>query len=489
MGRAVAVATACVQAPIEGVRDAVRKRIGDERFAVWFGEASWSFASGSTTEVVIRVGAGITHQWLERTFRFDIEAAVRSVCGNDARVTWESVAEVPPAIETPSSRPLIGSPPRPRETVGLVVSPGIQLSIVDSGPDAPPPSSIPSRRSARGRGEYIVGACNRMAWAAVEIAASRPGEMSPLVIHGPGGVGKSHLLEEACRRARKLHPGMQAVLLSAEQFTTSFLQALHGRGLPGFRRSIRSADILAIDDLQFFVGKRATIQELQQTIDALCRQGKQIIVACDKDLDALGDLGSDLLGRLRGGMTARLLPPDYDVRRGIVTALGQSRGLEIPDDVVHHVATSMTRHARELAGAVNRLEATSHMLGLPITLDLAEEALADLVRSSSRCLRLPDIERAVCGAFGIEEGGLQSSRRSRAVSHPRMLAMYLARKHTRAALSEIGGYFGRRSHSTVVTAHKSVASWLTAKTPIVLGGVAWDVGEAIRHVEDILRAT
>jgi chromosomal replication initiator protein len=328
-----------------------------------------------------------------------------------------------------------------------------------------------------------------MAHAAVEIAASRPGEMSPLVIYGPSGVGKTHLLQAACHRGRQLHPGMHTVLVSAEQFTTSFIQALRGGGLPGFHRSIRSADMLAIDDVEFFVGKRATIQELQQTIDALQRQGKQILIGCDRDLDTLGELGSDLLSRLRGGMSARLLPPDYDVRRGIVSGLAQVRGLELPDDVVHHVAANMTRHARELAGAVNRLEATSHMLGMPITLSLAEEALSDLVRSSSRSLRLADIERAVCSVFGLENGTLQSSRRSRAVSHPRMLAMYLSRKHTRAALVEIGSGFGGRSHSTVVAAQKTVTSWLAAKTPIVLGGAAWDVAEAIRRVEDALRAS
>jgi chromosomal replication initiator protein len=285
-----------------------------------------------------------------------------------------------------------------------------------------------------------------------------------------------------------MHPRIEAVSLSAEQFTTAFLQALHGGGLPGFRRTCRSAELLVIDDLQFFVGKRATIQELQQTVDALCRQGRQVVLGCDRELDALPGLGSDLLTRLRGGMTARLLPPDYDVRRGIVAAACRARGLEVPDEVVHYVATHMTRHARELFGAVNRLEATGHMLGVPVTLDLAREALADLVRSSGRSMRLADIERAVCTAFGIEPGGLQSNRRARAVSHPRMLAMFLARKHTRAALAEIGGYFGRRSHSTVVAAQKTVAGWLAAGTPIVLAEASWDVEEAIRRVEDILRA-
>mgnify|MGYP003344071580 FL=1 len=145
-------------------------------------------------------------------------------------------------------------------------------------------------------------------------------------------------------------------------------------------------------------------------------------------------------------------------------------------------------HARELTGAMNRLEATSHMLGVPITLAMAEDALADLVRSSARSVRLADIERAVCSAFGIEPGSLQSAQRARKVNHPRMLAMFLARKHTPAALTEIGSYFGRRSHSTVISAQKTVNDWVSKGERIVLADSTWDADEAIRRVEEFIRA-
>jgi chromosomal replication initiator protein len=345
-----------------------------------------------------------------------------------------------------------------------------------------------ARRPQAALDAFVVGPSNRMAFAAVELGAARPGEMSPLVLHGPTGVGKSHLLEGVCRRFRERHAGATTLLLSAEQFTTSFLQSLHGSGLPGFRRACRQADLLAIDDLQFFVGKRATLMELQQTVDSLHRQGRQLVFASDRDLSALDGLGAELVTRLRGGMTARIEPPDYDVRRGIVAAVASQRGFVLPEDVIHYVATHMTRHARELMGAINRLEATSHMLGLPVSLGMAEEALTDLVRSSGRSVRLADIERAVCSAFGLEAGSLQSARRARTVNHPRMLAMYLARRHTSSALAEIGSYFGRRSHSTVISAQKTVDGWVTQRSRIVLADATWDVEEAIRRVEDVLRA-
>ncbi|MCE9631331.1 MAG: hypothetical protein K8S94_11545 [Planctomycetia bacterium] len=494
------------EAIAERVLRAFRSRIGDDRFAVWFGDAvrlavEAHGGSGPGPRVIVTVGSGFTYDWLCRTFSAEMAAAARDACGPSAEVGWEPAAA--DAVAVPPSPPAEpAAPPRRRPSVGRRGGRSA-AATTPSGARGPQPLSrgltvvaqqakgiaSPGRRPGLRLADFVVGPSNRMACGAVEMAVARPGEISPLVIHGPSGVGKTHLLEGACERAREVHPGVNAVCLSAEQFTTAFLHALHGGGgLPGFRRTCRTADLLVIDDLQFFVGKKATILELQHTLDFLQRQGRQVILGCDRELDALPDLGPDLLTRLRGGMTARILPPDFDVRRGIVAAVCAKRGLAAPDDVVQYVATHMTRHARELFGAVNRLEATSQMLGLPIAQDMAVEALSDLVRSSARSVRLADIERAVCKAFGIDSGSLQSARRARTTSHPRMLAMFLARKHTHAALVEIGSFFGRRSHSTVIAAQKAVGEWVAKRSQIVLADAAWDVEEAIRRVEDVLRA-
>ncbi|MDA1039347.1 MAG: DnaA/Hda family protein [Planctomycetota bacterium] len=469
-----------------GIQEQLRRRIGDDRYAVWFGEAAQISVAlpGDSTELAIvsvAVGSGFSHDWLRKTFRADVEAAVDAVCGPQARVEWRE------GNETIVHGEPVASPRHPPHRRRQNPSP------VVSGPTAPTerrhmsPAVPVGRRPVAGLDSFVVGPSNRMAFAAVELAVTRPGEMSPLFLYGPSGVGKTHLLEAFCGQIREQQPGGTTVFLSAEQFTTAFLQSLHGSGLPGFRRSCRQADLLVIDELQFFVGKRATIEEFQQTIDALLRNGRQMVFAADRDLDALGGLGPDLLVRLKGGMQARILPPDENLRRGILAGLAARRGLQIPEAVVDYVAANITRHARELVGAVNRLEAASHMLGLPISLGMAEEALVDLVRSSRRGVRLADIERAVCTAFGIEPGSLQTARRSRHVNQPRMLAMFLARKHTSSALTEIGGYFGRRSHSTVITAQKTVATWLSRRESVQLADAAWDAEEAIRRVEDLLR--
>ncbi len=489
------------------VEDALQERLGAERYAVWFGDAvtidvvidAESVGTAAAGDcIVMSVGNAFSQEWLKRTFHADVEAAVQMACGEPRSVVWRTsptpqTPEVPAAAATPSKgmlRPVAAARSPDAVTVrrGRAMAPAVSRGHTADAAVRENRGCVAARRPAASLAAFVAGPSNRMAFAAVEIAASRPGEMSPLVIHGPSGVGKSHLLEGICGRFRELHPGATTLLLSAEQFTTSFLQALHGSGLPGFRRGCRNADLLVIDDLQFFAGKKATLMEVQQTVDTLHRQGRQMVFASDRDLTALDGLGPDLLTRLRGGMIARIESPDYDVRRGIVAGVAATRGLSLPDEVIHYVATHMTRHARELIGALNRLEATSHMLGLPITPGMAEEALADLVRSSARSVRLADIERAVCSAFGIEAGSLQSSRRARTVNHPRMLAMFLARRHTTSALTEIGSYFGRRSHSTVISAQKTVVEWVAQRSRIVLADTTWDVEEAIRRVEEALRA-
>lgn len=475
---------------------ALQQRLGGERFAVWFGECLTIDARspqvvGGRWAIRLFHDPVFTGDWLQKTFGRDVRDVAEKVCGGAVEIDWQPLpaGAVQPVVadsET-AQQPQRGGQRRsgPDKAARRSRNAGVSSS---GGRQPSQQKPVRPMKPAARLDDFVVGASNRMAYAAAELATSRLGEISPVLLYGPTSVGKSHLLAAICSQAREQRPELTTLVLSAEQFTTNFLQALRGTGLPGFRRSCRSVDLLAIDDLHFFIGKRATLLELQSTVDTLHRAGKQIIFASDRDVEGLAGLGSELTGRLRGGITAAILPPDHDVRRGIVAGLAARRRLNLPNEVISYLADHLTRHARELIGGVNRLEAASHMLGVPVTLELARESLADLVRSSSRSLRLADVEKAVCKAFGLGTDDLQNSRRSRAVNHPRMLAMYLARKHTGAALTEIGRYFGRRSHSTVIAAEKAVRKWMATQADVVLADATWDVEQAIRHVEDVLRA-
>ena len=243
-----------------------------------------------------------------------------------------------------------------------------------------------------------------------------------------------------------------------------------------------------IDDLQFLCGKRHTQIEMLYTIDTLLRAGRQIVFAADRAPKDLSELGPELCSRLQGGMVCPLGSPDYETRLGIVQQMARRFEMDVPENVEQLIASRLTNHARELSGALCRLRATSEAMASPIDLAMAQEALGEMIRHSSRAVRLPDIEKAVCEAFGLDPSSLQSDRKSKRVSYPRMLAMWLARKYTRAALTEIGHYFGRRSHSTVISAQKRVDGWLATGSPVELADNTWTVDDAIRQVERCLLA-
>ncbi|MDP7304289.1 MAG: DnaA/Hda family protein, partial [Pirellulaceae bacterium] len=287
---------------------------------------------------------------------------------------------------------------------------------------------------------------------------------------------------------RREYRSCRALYLSSEQFTSYFLEALHGGGLPGFRRKTRDVDLLLVDDVQFFAGKRATIVELQNTMDALVRSGRQLVLAGDRAPNALTELGPEFNARVSGGLVCSLDVADYATRLGITSQLAARMGLPMPAEVREYIATEVSGDGRQIAGSLNRLWATSEALKQPITLDLATTALQDMLQACDQLVQLADIEKAVCSAFGVTPQLLRDDRKSKAVSHPRMLAMWLARKYTRAASSEISNFFGRRSHSTVISAEKKVNGWVANGATVQMGPGSYRATDAIRRAELQLRS-
>jgi chromosomal replication initiator protein len=258
--------------------------------------------------------------------------------------------------------------------------------------------------------------------------------------------------------------------------------------LPNFRRRYRGLDLLIIEDVQFFVGKQATISELLHTVDSLARDGRQVALSADRPPTQLTQLGPELSNRLCGGLVVNMQPPELETRCQILQHAAQLRSINVPEDVLRLIATRLEDDVRKLHGALHRLAATSTALQQPITTSLARQALEEVFRSSTRHVQLGDIERVVCNTFGVEPKVLRSTSRTRSVSHPRMLAMWLARKYTRAGLAEIGEFFGRRSHSTVVSAEKKVNCWRSQGQVVRMLDGDCVAEEAIRQIEARLHA-
>jgi chromosomal replication initiator protein len=242
-----------------------------------------------------------------------------------------------------------------------------------------------------------------------------------------------------------------------------------------------------IDDVQFFAGKQRTLEELLHTFDALAADGKQLVLACDRGLADLRMLGPELVSRLSGGLICEIESPEFVTRREILRRLAREMDVALDDAILSLVATQISGGARELRGAVHRLQTMSLAFDKPVTREMAEQALADMARQSTRSVRLVDVQKAVCEVFGVEASQLKSDRKGRSLSEPRMLAMWLARKYTRAPWSEIGEFFGRKSHSTVISAHKRVERLINSQGEIGLNDHACRVEDAIRKIETKLR--
>ena len=334
---------------------------------------------------------------------------------------------------------------------------------------------------------FWFGPENQLLETAIRENARGTGHFSPLLIYGPTGSGKTHLLEAICRRFRAAHSQRRCVCLTAEEFLNEFVSCLKKSGLPMFRRKFRDLDLLAIDDVHFLAGKTATVNELNVTLGQLIREGKQVILTTDRQPMELSQLSQELTARLHGGLNCPLRYPGIEGRRRILETICEQRGWSFAPDVLELIALGIEQDCRRLAGALNRLRAAELASGLVATRESAGRDLCDLMSVGDAVTTLPRIEKLVCEACGIPPAQLRSDSRTKRISSARMLAMWLSRRHTSNALSEIGDYFGGRSHSTVVAAEKRVEQWLEAGGKIELEGGVVPVSDALQLLARRLR--
>ena len=475
---------------LSALRDHLRDRLGAERFDLWLGPPAEMELNAGVLHVHCASRAEV--QWIRRKLLTELSARCSEFLGANVEVSLHVKRAPAPtaaqlkatACEPAQVQPLLTDAPRNRR-------PACQSDVNGACHATASPSALPPRPPRKDRwtfGTFVAGAGNRLALHTAAETAAHPGRYSPLLLFGPAGTGKTHLLEAIAHDARRrgaVRGG--ALFATAEQFTAQFLDALERRMLPSFRDKFRSLGMLLVDDVQFFAGKRATLEELLHTIDSLARRDAQVVLASDRAPAELQSVSSELTARLGAGLAVQLDPPDYSTRLGVVRGIAQRLELNIDDNVLQLVAQQVVGSARLLGGAINRLVAASMARSTAITLELATEALADFTRQHAPQVRLADIQRAVCEVFGVEPKRLKSDSRARAVADPRTLAMWLARKYTRAALSEIGDYFGRRSHSTVVAAQKRFDQLIRREATLTVDDAPCGVEEVLRRVENVLR--
>jgi chromosomal replication initiator protein len=439
------------------LRTAVAERLGEARFGLWFGEGVRLGIDGDELEV--GVPNAFFREWIQGHFAGNLVDAAAEVTGRALRLAFRVDDEAEPSVGHVVDLP---SPGERRSTVTVPIAPATKPAPSPSPSPSPPPERPRNaNRPPRRLDDFVAGSCNRLAHAASqEMVQSAGSAFNPLLIHGGVGLGKTHLLEAIGNALRARHPGLKVIQTTAETFTNSFLDAMRTGTLNAFRARFRGAEVLIVDDVHFLAAKRATQDEFLHTFNALIAAGVPIIMAADQHPRKIARLTDELATRFLGGMVVKLDAPDVATRRAILKAKALARGVDVPDAVLGYVAEHLRASVRELEGALHSLIAHALLTGKRLDLALAKTALRDTIRHTAQAVALRDVERSVCQLFEIDAEALKSDSRARVCTYPRMLAMYLARKHTGAAYSEIGRYFGGRNHSTVISAEKKVLSWL-----------------------------
>jgi chromosomal replication initiator protein len=305
--------------------------------------------------------------------------------------------------------------------------------------------------------QFVVGTSNRLAHAACRAVCTHPGSVyNPLFIHGPSGLGKTHLLQATSAELLACHPTMRVAYISCELFINDFVRAIESGQLPEFRERARQADALIIDDIQFLANRESSQEELFHTFNTLHQAGRQIILSADSAPAKIPTLEDRLVTRFNWGLVTEIGPPNREMRQAILHKKARLRGYELPDEILDFIAAHIESNVRTLEGALTRLISETQIAGRPLNLDTTRAVLDHLQGHPTRRLQVNEILAAVSSHFSLRLPDLIGRKRSRSISQPRQLAMYLARKLTPLSLQEIGLHFGNRDHSTVLHAERTV---------------------------------
>ena len=305
---------------------------------------------------------------------------------------------------------------------------------------------------------YVVGDSNQFAHAACEAVSEAPGEnrYNPLFIYGGVGLGKTHLVQAIGNAVCQTSAKLKVMYVSSENFTNEFIRSLATKTVHEFANRYRTADVLLLDDIQFFTGKESTQEQFFHTFNALHQEGKQIVLTADRPPKDILGLEERLLSRFSWGLVADIQPPSLETRVAILQKKAESDGVTVPIDVLTYIADSITSNVRELEGALVRLVAFASLRRKELTMSLAQDVLKDSIRSKSKPVTIEQSQKEVAAYFKISEEQLKSKKKTQEIVNARQVAMYLCRTLTSSSLKLIGVNFGNRDHSTVIHACQQV---------------------------------
>lgn len=464
-------AHAAVEGRGQKVRAMLKARLGEEIYSSWF--KSMEFESFDGRLVRVSVPVKFVRNWIHEHYSDHLLQSARIEFAGAERieVVWRQPGSVANRVVEQRAAPSAEASSQPHGPSDAIARSVVMRPVVPAAHRTSGGGLEGSPLDPRYTFDsFVVGASNRMSHAgAIQVAETvltdSPG-YNPLYIHSSVGLGKSHLLQAIAWEVKRRNPNAQVLYLTAERFRYQFVEALRSSDPLAFKERFRNISLLLIDDLEFLQGER-TEQEFDHIINALLDGGKQVVVASARAPNHIERLNERMRSRLQRGLVTELLPLDHELRQKVIEKrVAEKRAIDpsftLSRDVQDLLAARLTENGRELEGAVTRLYATWQYMRTPITMDIAETVIRDLVANlEPRRIKIEDILRIISRHYGVSKGDLLSQRRHRSVVWPRQIGMYLAKQLTARSLPEIGRRFGGRDHTTVLHAIRKIEGEIT----------------------------
>jgi chromosomal replication initiator protein len=455
------------------VKGRLKAEVGDDIFSSWFARMDLEGVEKDTAR--LSVPTRFLKSWIQSHYS---DRVLRCWQAEERCVQRIELTVRTAAIKAPPAKPRVDEQAEPAREQKTEKTVGTEPRLIGS-------SALPVSAAHEASGgspldprltfdTFVVGRSNTLTHAAAkQVAAARRGDLvmfNPLYIHAGVGLGKTHLLQ-AITWAGNASGDRKILYLTAEKFMYGFVTALKTQNAIAFKEALRGIDVLVIDDLQFLTGKNMQA-EFCHTLNALIDAGRQVVIAADRPPSDLETLDDRVRSRLAGGLVVEMGPLGEELRfeilkNRVLAARAHHPGFEVPENVVSYISKSVTHNGRDLEGALNRLLALSKLTGQPMTMEVAEREVRDLIRPQEpKRVKIEDIQRVVARQYNVSRSDLLSSRRTANVVRPRQVAMYLAKTLTLRSLPEIGRRFGGRDHTTVLHAVRKIENLLGNDTAL-----------------------
>lgn len=418
--------------PLNTILGKIRDRIDHQEYLRWFKPVELSLDTAEKL-LLVKVPNIFFKTWITEHYLAEITNIAAQAEGGPFAVAI-GLGDGPPPPERPAP------PPEPME-------------LAEPAPPERPGSGLNDKYTFS---NFIVGNSNQLAHAASQAVASRTAVYNPLFIYGGSGLGKTHLLNAIGNYMLAQNPRLNVVYLSSEKFTNEFIDALRTDSIGQFHRRYRNTDALLIDDIHFLGGRERTQEEFFFTFNTLYEADKQIVISSDKIPKHIPDLEDRLRSRFEGGLFADIVPPDQETKVAILEKKAEEENISLDTEVAFYLASHHESNIRVLEGYLSRLGAYSALYKRPITMEMAQELLDQLIESDKRQISIDQILKVAGSYFNVKVSDLKSSKKQQAIAMPRQVAMSLARKLTSLSTIEIGQHIGGRDHSTVIHACKKV---------------------------------